>query len=85
MSKVSHKSDHEDDMEVAAQNQRNMFLANFPANKYPDNAFRPECPDVALAIIDLIKKEGMTYVDAYASLQLAYDQLQYESNFVQTQ
>jgi hypothetical protein len=34
-------------------------------------------------LVNLIKKEGMTYEEAYASLQDAYNQLKYESNFVQ--
>lgn len=33
-------------------------------------------------IIDELKKEGITYSQAYASLQYVYDKLKYESNFL---
>ncbi|TPR40437.1 protein-tyrosine phosphatase family protein [Apilactobacillus micheneri] len=33
-------------------------------------------------LVKLIKKEGLTYEDAYASLQYAYNKIRYESNFL---
>lgn len=33
-------------------------------------------------IVSLLKKESLTYQDAYSGLQYAYDLLKYESNFV---
>ncbi|WP_306667225.1 hypothetical protein [Phascolarctobacterium faecium] len=46
------------------------------------NPLRPLSP-VAQRIIDAIKKEkGLTYVGAYAALELVYNYLKFESNFV---
>lgn len=33
-------------------------------------------------IVSLMKKEGITYEQAYASLQYAYNKLKFESNFL---
>ncbi|MCH3989849.1 MAG: hypothetical protein LKF01_00305 [Lactobacillus sp.] len=33
-------------------------------------------------IIEALQKEGLTYTEAYASLQYAYNKLKFESNFV---
>lgn len=33
-------------------------------------------------MVSLIKREGVTYEQAYASLQYAYNKLNFESNFV---
>lgn len=42
-----------------------------------------ELPPVAKRIIDGIKKEeGLTYVGAYAALELVYNRLKFEANFV---
>lgn len=42
-----------------------------------------ELPQVAKRIIDEIKKEeGLTYVGAYAALELVYNRLKFEANFV---
>lgn len=34
------------------------------------------------ALVELIKEKRLTYVEAYASLEYAYKQLEFESNFV---
>lgn len=34
------------------------------------------------ALVELIKESKLTYVEAYASLEYAYEQLKLESNFV---
>lgn len=34
------------------------------------------------ALVELIKEKRLTYVEAYASLEYAYKQLKFESNFV---
>ena len=38
---------------------------------------------VGTMIVNLMKKEDITYDTAYASLQYAYNLLRYESNFLQ--
>ena len=46
------------------------------------NPLRPLSP-VAKRIIDEIKKEeGLTYVGAYAALELVYNRLKFEANFI---
>lgn len=37
---------------------------------------------VGTKLVDLMKKEDLTYDSAYASLQYAYNLLKYESNFL---
>lgn len=39
--------------------------------------------NVGTKLVDLMKKEDLTYDAAYASLQYAYNLLRYESNFIQ--
>lgn len=38
--------------------------------------------NVGTKLVDLMKKEDLTYDAAYASLQYAYNLLKYESNFL---
>lgn len=38
---------------------------------------------LGMEITNFIKKKDLTYTEAYASLQYAYNLLQFESNFVQ--
>ncbi|MCT4383936.1 hypothetical protein [Lacticaseibacillus paracasei] len=63
--------------------ERQNYLADFPMPKSSEALFGIKPHPVAVKIVNLIKKEGMTYEEAYASLQDAYNQLKYESNFVQ--
>lgn len=58
-------------------------LRNFRREEEVGNLFGEEVEGIGKSIIDLIKKEGITYEQAYASLQFAYDTLKFESNFVQ--
>lgn len=47
--------------------------------------FSKKSEDVGKQLVQLIKKEGITYDEAYASLQYAYNKLKFESNFVKIQ
>lgn len=47
--------------------------------------FSEKSEEVGKQLVRLIKKEGITYDEAYASLQYAYNKLKFESNFVKIQ
>lgn len=59
------------------------FLQEFPREDRPRVLV-----DVQIAkptgekVVELLKKEGLTYDEAYASLQYAYNLIKYESNFL---
>lgn len=63
--------------------EKKMYLNNFPEPTNPD-MFRNErhIKVSGQKVIEILKKEGLTYEDAYASLQYAYDKIKYESNFL---
>lgn len=59
------------------------YLKNFPMEKeVVTDLFGKKVPKIGDHIIDELKKEGITYSQAYASLQYVYDKLKYESNFL---
>lgn len=64
---------------------REHYLKKFRAENRLDDIF-PESADVinktGHQIVEIIKKEDLTYEQAYASLQYAYNLLKYQSNFV---
>lgn len=43
---------------------------------------RKKFEEIAEKVVDILKKEELTYEQAYATLQQAYNQLRYESNFL---
>ncbi|TPR12773.1 protein-tyrosine phosphatase family protein [Apilactobacillus timberlakei] len=59
------------------------YLKKFPEPMEP-TLFKDEQQIKASGekLVKLLKKEGLTYEDAYASLQYAYNQIKYESNFL---
>lgn len=66
--------------------KQKFLLSEFKSNnRLWDSAF--ENPDfikkLGTEITEVIKKTDLTYTEAYASLQYAYDLLQFESNYVQ--
>ena len=66
--------------------KQKFILKDFKAeNKLIDSVF--DNPDfikkLGTEITEVIKKTDSTYIEAYASLQYAYDLLQFESNYVQ--
>ncbi len=44
--------------------------------------FDPKCKEVGEKLVELMKKEDLTYDQAYATLQHAYELIKYESNFL---
>lgn len=62
-----------------------LYVKDFDANhiRFLRSCHRANVIDLGEKIITEIKKEGVTYADAYASLQYVYSKLEMESNFVQ--
>ncbi|MFD1410595.1 hypothetical protein [Lapidilactobacillus gannanensis] len=60
------------------------YLRKYKRENLPGDLFGDQVVSVGKKIVNLMKqeKEGITYDQAYASLQYAYDLLKYESNFV---
>ncbi|WP_242543254.1 hypothetical protein [Candidatus Enterococcus mangumiae] len=44
--------------------------------------FNEEIAEIGKDIVDLLKNRDLTYEEAYASLQFAYNDLKYKSNFI---
>ena len=58
------------------------YLKKFARQNEVSGLFGKETVDVGNKIIQLMKKEDITYEQAYASLQYAYNKLKFESNFL---
>ncbi|EHV0178052.1 hypothetical protein KZ114_001043 [Enterococcus faecalis] len=59
------------------------YLSKFKRNNDVEKfGFSREAEKAGKVILDELKNRDLTYDDAYASLQWAYNKLQYESNFV---
>ncbi|WP_431814613.1 hypothetical protein [Limosilactobacillus portuensis] len=61
------------------------YLKKFKRENPVMDLFSKKSEDVGKQLVQLIKKEGITYDEAYASLQYAYNKLKFESNFVKIQ
>lgn len=44
--------------------------------------FNEEIAEIGKDIVTLLKKRDLTYEEAYASLQFAYNDLKFQSNFI---
>ena len=63
---------------------REHYLTQFERNNSAEEFGVTEIEkNVGTKLVDLMKKEDLTYDSAYASLQYAYNLLKYESNFIQ--
>lgn len=74
-------------MKKTETSARENYLKKFRAENdlvkiFPDAS--AEIQKTADQIVKIIKKEDLTYEQAYASLQYAYNLLKYRSNFVKT-
>ncbi|MFF9835444.1 hypothetical protein ACI2LD_16735 [Enterococcus casseliflavus] len=47
-----------------------------------DYGFNEEIAEIGKDIVILLKKRDLTYEEAYASLQFAYNDLKFQSNFI---
>ncbi|MBF7122862.1 hypothetical protein ITR01_00220 [Pediococcus pentosaceus] len=62
---------------------RESYLREFNRmNNQIDDIFGKGTIEVGDKIVELLKKEDLTYDGAYASLQYAYNKIKYESNFL---
>lgn len=63
------------------------YLRKYNRKDLPGDLFGDQAISVGKRIVELMRqeKEGITYDQAYASLQYAYDLLEYESNFLKIQ
>lgn len=62
---------------------KNEYLKKFKRENPVMDLFSAKSEEVGKQLVRLIKKEGITYDEAYASLQYAYNRLRFESNFVE--
>ncbi|BAP85494.1 hypothetical protein LOOC260_114500 [Paucilactobacillus hokkaidonensis JCM 18461] len=62
--------------------ERMKYLKNFERQNNVEQIFNEGVSPVGKKIVELLKKEDMTYDSAYASLQYAYNLIRYESNFL---
>lgn len=58
------------------------YLTKFERENAPIDLFSDGAKACGENIVTQLKKEGMTYDDAYASLQYAYNLIRFESNFL---
>lgn len=58
------------------------YLTKFKAQNSVDIAFDASIQQIGTKLVDIMKKEDLTREQAYASLQYAYNLIQYESNFL---
>ncbi|WP_265478585.1 hypothetical protein [Lactiplantibacillus plantarum] len=70
------------DQSVANNQKRNEYLSNFKRENMVDDLFSEKAKQAGDELVTVLKKEGLTYDDAYASLQYAYNLIRYESNFL---
>ncbi|WP_368740039.1 hypothetical protein [Enterococcus faecalis] len=59
------------------------YLSKFKRNNdFEKLGFSKEAEKAGKVILEELKNRDLTYDDAYASLQWAYNKLRYESNFI---
>ncbi|ARW21826.1 hypothetical protein [Levilactobacillus brevis] len=62
---------------------RTRYLKEFKRANDPDRmGFSEHSAEVGMKLVESIKKEDLSYDEAYASLQYAYNLIKYESNFI---
>lgn len=63
--------------------KKEMFLSKYQRqqdlNEYD---FKEEIAEIGKEIVILLKNRELTYEEAYASLQFAYNDLKFQSNFI---
>lgn len=62
---------------------REYYLREFKRSNEPaKEMYGDQVPKIGVQIVDMMKKEDFTHDQAYASLQYAYNLIQYQSNFL---
>lgn len=65
--------------------KKDQYLKKFERSNPVMDLFGESSKILGDQIVSLIKKEDVTYEQAYASLQYAYNKLNFESNFVKVE
>lgn len=69
-------------METKLFKTKDFILQTFKRNEeLLTKAFGEEEKEIAESLVKLLKEKELTYEEAYAALELAYEILKYESNF----
>ena len=58
------------------------YLKKFERENPVSDLFSKEVKKAGNKVVETLKKEDLTYDEAYASLQYAYNKLKFESNFL---
>ncbi|WP_270635258.1 hypothetical protein [Limosilactobacillus mucosae] len=66
-------------------NTRAHYLKQFKRQNPVSDVFGEIAKSTGNKIVELMKKEDLTYDEAYGSLQYAYNKIKYESNFLKLQ
>lgn len=64
---------------------KNEYLKQFERQNPVVEIFGEKSKIVGEQLVQVMKKEGITYDQAYASLQYAYNKIRFESNFLKLQ
>lgn len=64
---------------------REYYLDKFKRENPVSDLFGSKSAEVGTKLVEVMKKEDLTYDEAYASLQYAYNLIKYESNFLKLQ
>lgn len=64
---------------------KNEYLKQFERQNPVVGIFGEKSKIVGEQLVQVMKKEGITYDQAYASLQYAYNKIRFESNFLKLQ
>lgn len=62
--------------------RKQQYLANFKRQNPVPDLFGTNAQRIGNSIVEKLKKEELTYDEAYASLQYAYNKIKFESNFL---
>ena len=65
--------------------KRSDYLKKFNRQTPVSDLFSGSAKETGDKIVRLMKKEDLTYDEAYASLQYAYNKIKFESNFLKLQ
>ena len=68
-------------MEKEKETAREYYLNEFKRKNKPE-MFGDNIQEIGSQIVEIMKKEDLTHDQAYASLQYAYNLIQYQSNFL---
>lgn len=71
---------------MTGEEKKDIYLNDFKRKNRPREIGWPNAEGYGIEIVELLRtKEGLTYEEAYASLQYAYNLLEYHSNFLKVQ